>query len=145
MLKAIEQVGATLRDRLDTAEQNIRMFVAVKAVLDTAADAVGLRVLREAGMLAVANTRLETFINLYNFRLEELKEESELSSDETRLEKTLKMLPTIDADHLRPSPDSLSQLKHTILDDTRDGDWLRAKVRSVEYSDAFTFGELLAG
>jgi len=143
--KSIEQVGAALRDKLDSAEQNIRMFLAVKAVLDTAADAVGLRVARDAGMLAAANMSLEAFVNLYNFRLEELKERSQLSSpSETRLEKALKMLPTIDADRLRPSPDSLKRLKAAILDNAKGHEWLRAKVRSVEYSDGFPWGELLA-
>ena len=35
--KSIKRVGVELRDRLDTAEQNIRLFLAIKAILDAAA------------------------------------------------------------------------------------------------------------
>jgi hypothetical protein len=136
--KSIARVGTELRDGLGTAEQNIRLFLAVKAVLDTAADAVGLDVPRGEGLLADPNTRLDAFISLYNLRLDELKEERKSrGSGATRLEKALKTLPAIDAERLRPSPDSLKHLKDKILDDARGEEWLRAKVRSVECGDGF--------
>jgi hypothetical protein len=138
---SIERVGVELRDRLEMAELNIRMFLAVKAILDVAADAVGLDVPRDEGLLGGANTRLDAFIHLYNIRLEELKEERK--SGATRLEKALKMLPAIEVDKLRPSPDSLKQLKGQILDDACGEEWLRAKVRSLMCGDGFKFGELL--
>ncbi len=50
--KSIQAVGAELRDKLDTAEQNIRLFLAVKVILDAAADAVDLDVPGDKGMLA---------------------------------------------------------------------------------------------
>jgi hypothetical protein len=81
--KSTEQVGEELREELDAIEQNIRMFLAVKAVLDAAEMDVP-----EAGMLAGANIRLDAFIQLYNLRLGELKEERKpWQSRETRLEK----------------------------------------------------------
>ena len=142
--KSIEQVRAELRDRLDTAEQNIRLFLAIKAVLDAAADAVGLDVPRDEGLLAGPNRRLDAFITPYNLRLADLQEERKSwESGETRLEKALKMLPAIDVDRLRPSPDSLKQLKDKVLEDARGEEWLRAKVRSVRCGDGFAFGELL--
>ena len=138
--KPISKVGAELRDRLDTAEQNIRLFLATKAILDTAVDAVGLDVPAKVGMLASPNTRLGAFIAIYNIRLEELKEERKpWESGETRLEKALKMLPPIDPEKLRPSPDSLKQLKTNILKDTQGEEWLRMKVRSLEYDHGFSF------
>ncbi len=139
--KSIERVGAELREGLETAELNIRMFLAIKAVLDTAADAVGLEVPRDEGLLASANARLDAFIHLYNIRLQELKEERK--SGATRLEKALRMLPAIEVDKLRPSPDSLKQLKDQILDNAQGEEWLRAKVRSLICGDGVRFKELM--
>lgn len=64
--KSIERVGAELRDRLDTAEQNIRLFLAVKAFLDAAAETVGLDIPGKGGTLANPYMRLGAFIALYN-------------------------------------------------------------------------------
>ncbi|MHC4146713.1 MAG: hypothetical protein ACYSUD_18310, partial [Planctomycetota bacterium] len=97
-----------------------------------------------ASMLAGANIRLGAFIAIYNIRLEELKEERKpWESGETRLEKALKMLPAIDPEKLRPSPDSLKQLKGEILKDAHGEEWLRTKVRSLEYGDGFNFKQLV--
>jgi hypothetical protein len=142
--KSIEQVGDELRARLDAAEQNIRTFLAVKAVLDTAADAVEMDVPTDAGVLAGANTRLDAFIQLFNLRLEELKEERKsCPSGETRLEKALKTLPAIEVDKLKPNPDSLAQLKSKILHDARGEDWLRMKAESLVCGDGITFKDLM--
>ncbi|MHC4912275.1 MAG: hypothetical protein ACYTE5_04620 [Planctomycetota bacterium] len=142
--KSIQSVGAKLRDRLDTAEQNIRLFLGVKAVLDAAADAVELEMPGDKGVLAAPNMRLGVFIAVYNIRLGELREERQSGeSGETRLERALKMLPAIDPEKLRPSPDSSKQLKSEILKDTQGEEWLRAKLRSLEYDDGFSFRELL--
>ncbi|MBN1362845.1 MAG: hypothetical protein JW993_19765 [Sedimentisphaerales bacterium] len=101
--KPIQQVAAELRDRLERAEQNIGVFLAVKAVLDTAADVLEMDVPVDAGVLAGANMGLHACITLYNLRLEELKEEQELRrADETRLDKALMLLPVIDVDRLNP-------------------------------------------
>jgi hypothetical protein len=144
--KSIQSVGAELRDKLDTAEQNIRLLLAVKAILDVAAEAVGLDIPGKRGVLASPYMRLGAFIALYNIRLEELKEERKSwESGETRLEKALKMLPAIDPEKLRPSPDSLKQLKGEILKDAQGEEWLRIKVRSLECGDGFNFKELLNG
>jgi len=122
----------------------LRPFLAVKAILYAAADAVELDVPGDKGMLAGPNTRLSANIALYNIRLEELKEEPKSwESGETRLEKTLMMLPAIDPEKLRPSPDSLKQLKSEILKDAQGEEWLRAKVLSLECGDGFNFKELL--
>jgi hypothetical protein len=137
----VVRVGAELRDGLETAELNIRMFLAIKAVLDAAADAVGLDVPRDESLLAGPNTRLDAFVHLYNIRLEELTEERK--SGATRLEKALKMLPAIDADRLKPSPESLKQLKDKILHDARGQEWLRTKAESLVCGDGISFRELL--
>ncbi len=137
---SIERVGAELRDKLDTAEQNIRMFLAIKAVLDTAADAVKLDIPGGGSVLAGPDTRLDAFVQLYNIRREELHERRKC---ETRLEKALKMLPGIEVDGLKPSPDSLKQLKARILDDAHGEDWLRTKAESLECGDGVSFKELL--
>ena len=142
--KSIESVGTELRNRLDTAEQNIRIFLANKAILDTAADAVELDVPGDEGMLTGPNIRLGANIALYNIRLEELKDEPKSwESGETRLEKALKMLPPIDPEKLNPSPESLKQLKDNILKDAQGEEWLRIKVRSLEYDDGFSFREVI--
>jgi hypothetical protein len=142
--KSVERVGAELRRQLGAAERNVRLFLAVKAVLDTATDAVGLDVDGNGGLLAGPYDRLDAFIALFNLHLEELKEDRRhWQSGETRLEKALKMLPTIDVDRLRLSPDSLAQLKANILDDARGEAWLPAKVRSLECGDGLAIKELM--
>lgn len=142
--KSVDRVGAELKDMLAAAERNIRMFVAIKAVLDTAADAVGLDVPDDGGLLTGPNDRLDACITLFNLRLEELNEErGSWQSAETRLEKALKMLPAIDADGLRPSPDSLTQLKAKILDDAHGEEWLRTKTASLKCGDGVRLEELL--
>ena len=144
--KSVQSVGAELRDKLDTAEQNIRMFLGIKAILDAAAEAVGLDVPGDEGVLTGANTRLGAFIALYNIRLEELKEERKSwESAGTRLEKALKMLPAIDPERLRPSPACLKQLKGKALDCPQGEEWLRTKVFSLEYDDGFSFDGSLNG
>jgi hypothetical protein len=141
--KSIQSVGSELRNRLDAAENNIRVFLAIKAILDTSMDAVELDVPGDGGILADANTRLYATIDLYNIRLEELQEKrSSWESSETRLEKALKMLPAINPEKLKPSPDSLKQLKDDILNDAQGEEWLRIKVLSLECGDGFNFKEL---
>jgi hypothetical protein len=73
--KSVERVGAELRGQLEAAERNVRMFLAIKAVLDTATDAVGLDVPDDRGLLAGPYDRLDAFIALCNLHLEELNEE----------------------------------------------------------------------
>jgi len=142
--KTIEDVWGELMGRLDKAELNIRLFFAAKAILDAAAEAVDLDIPGKAGVLAGPHIRLDAFITLYNIRLEELEEERRpWESGETQLEKALKMLPAIDPEKLKPSADSLKQLKADILRDAQGEEWLRTKVRSLEYNDRFSFRELI--
>ncbi len=142
--KSIESVGNVLRDRLDTAELNIRLFLATKAILDAAAEVVGLDIPGKGGMLAGPHMRIGAFIALYNIRLEYLREERQpWESAESRLEKALKMLPAIDPEKLKPSADSLKQLKVDILKDAQGEEWLRTKIRSLECADGFNFAVLL--
>jgi len=138
--KSISKVGEELIDKLDTALLNVRLFLADKAILDAAVDVVGLDIPGNVGMLAGANTRLDAFIGIYNFRLEELHEEVKSStSSVTRLEKALKMLPRIEPEKLKPSPESLKQLKADILKDAHGETWLRTNILSLEYEDGFSF------
>jgi hypothetical protein len=141
--KSIEKAGTELKGRLATIERNVRVFLAIKTVLDTAVEVTEMDV-PSAAILAGDNTRLDAFINLYNLRLEELKEERRpWQSRETRLEKALKMLPAIQVGRLGPSPESLKQLKSKILSDAKGEEWLRAKVESLECVDGVRFEELL--
>ena len=142
--KSIQSVAAELRDRLELAMLDIRLLMADKAVLDAAAGAVGLDIPGKGGMLPGPYMRLGAFIALYNIRLEELHEErSPWESGKTRLEKALKMLPVIGPEKLKPSPDSLKQLKNNVLKDARGNDWLRETVLALEYADGFSFRELM--
>jgi hypothetical protein len=142
--KSIKSVEIELKDKLDTAEQNIRMFLAVKAVLDTAAEAFELDIPGGNGMLVAPNIRLGAHIALYNIRLEELHEKrSSRESEETRLEKVLRLLPAIDLEKLKPSPDCMKQLKSDILKDAKGEEWLRTKVWSIQCGDGLNFKELL--
>jgi len=144
--KSIQSVGTELRDKLDTAEQNIRLLLAVKAILDAAAEAVGLDIPDKEGVLVGPYMRLGAFIALYNIRLEELREKrGSRESGETRLEKALKMLPAIDPEKLKPSPDSLKQLKANILKDAQGEAWLRTRLFSLECGDGFKIKEMLNG
>ena len=53
------------------------------------------------------------------------------------------MLPAIDPEKLRPSPNSLKQLKGEILKDAQGEEWLREKVLALKYDDGFSFKELM--
>jgi len=141
--KSIKTVANELRDRLDTAEQNIRMVLAIKAILDAATEAVELSIPSKGGMLALPYVRVGAFSGMYNLRLEALKEKRlPWESGETRLDKALKMLPAIDLERLKPGPESLKQLKADILKDAQVWTWLRTKLLSLEYEDGFTFREV---
>jgi len=141
--KSIKSVGIKLNDKLDTAEQNIRMFLAIKTILDTAAEAVGLDIPGDKGMLVAPNIRLGAYIDLYNFRFEELQEKRlPWESAETRLNKALKMLSLIDSEKLKPSPDCLKELKDNILKDAKGEEWLRTKLLSIECGDGFNFEDV---
>ena len=141
--KSIKSVGIELQDKLDTAEQNIRMFLAIKTILDTAAEAVGLDIPGDKGMLVAPNIRLGAYIDLYNFRFEELQEKRlPWESAETRLNKALKMLSLIDSEKLKPSPDCLKELKDNILKDAKGEEWLRTKLLSIECGDGFNFEDV---
>jgi hypothetical protein len=138
--KSIQKVAAELKDRLETATQNIRLFLGIKVILDFAAEAVELDIPGKIGILAHSNIRLDAFISIYNIRLEELHGNRKSSkSSNTRLEKALKMLPSIDTEKLRPSDDSLKQFKDNVLKDAHGEEWLRKKVLSLEYEDGFSF------
>jgi hypothetical protein len=142
--KSIKAVATELRDRLDTAEQNIRMVLAVKAILDAAAETVGLSIPSKGGMLALPNIRIGAFIGMYNLRLESHKEKRlPWESGDTRLDKALKLLPAIDQEKLKPSAKSIEQLKKDILKDAQGYNWLQTKMRSLECEDDFNFKELL--
>lgn len=97
----------------------------------------------KGGMRANPYIRIGAFIALYNIRLEKLKEERKpWQSAETRLEKALKLLPAIDTEKLKPSPDSLKQLKDNILKYAKGEVWLRTKLLSIECGDGFSFKKI---
>jgi hypothetical protein len=135
-VKSPQRVGAGLKRCLFMAECNIRFFLAIKVVLDTAIDAAEIDVPDGEGLLTDADISLDAHIAVYNIRVERLKtERKSRPSGETRLEKALRMLSTIDVNKLKPTAASLARLKAEILEDTRDEQWLRTKVWALEYDD----------
>ena len=87
--------------------------------------------------------RLNAFVNVFNFRLERVCENKySWESEETQLEKVLKMLSIIEIEKLKPSSGSLKKLKDEILNDAHGEDWLHAKIMSLEYDDGFSFKSL---
>jgi hypothetical protein len=142
--KSIKHVGAALRVKMAEGEQNARLFLAIKAILDAAVEAVGLDVPGDEGILTRPHVMLGAHIKLFNIRLEELKEERKARRNgEYRLEKALKMLAVIDRERLQPSPDSITELKAHILDGLPADDWLQSKLRCLEYSDGYSLADLL--
>jgi hypothetical protein len=130
--ESISGVASGLKAKLDSAEQDIRLFLAIKAVLDAAAEAVELQIPGGKGLFTWLEMKVNAHIDLYNLRLERLKVEGSTGrSPASRLEKALKTLPALDADRLKPSPDSLKQLKGKILEDARSEAWLAIKLRSL--------------
>lgn len=142
--RTVEQAGDALRGKLDAAKRNVRFFLAVKAVLDATVEAVGLEIPFDGGILAGPHLRLDAFINLYNLRLDRLMDERPYSSKaETKLERALRNLPTINVEALKPSPESLRQLNDNILDDATGEKWLRTKVVSLDCGDGVRLEELM--
>ncbi len=140
--KSPQRVGAALRQCLSVAERNIRFFLAIKAVLDAALDAVEIEVPDGEGMLADLDALLDAHIDLYNIRVKELKaERKSWQSSKTRLEKALQVLPMIDMDQLKPAAASLGQLKAEILEDTREERWLLTKIQALKCRDGLGFRE----
>ena len=138
--KSIKSVGAYLKNRLDTAKNNIRQFLAIKIILDTVAEVVELDVPVSKGIFTDQYERINAFVTVYNFRLERVREgKYSWESQETKLEKVLKMLPAIDIEKLKPSSDSLKKLKDEILKDAHGEDWLQTKLLFLEYDDGFSF------
>jgi hypothetical protein len=138
-----QRVGAALKHCLSMAERNIRFFLAIKAVLDIAIDAVEIEVPDGEGMLSDADTSLDAHVDLYNIRVEGLKAERKIwQSSETRLEKALRVLPAINVNKLKPTAVSLERRKAEILEDTRDEKWLLTKIQALEYDDGMDFKKL---
>jgi hypothetical protein len=142
--RSINIIRDELKKRLEEAEQIIRQFLAIKIILDTVAEAIELYVPVSDGILADQYKRLNAFVNVYNFRLERVCEKKySWESEETKLEKLLKMLPAIDIEKHKPSSESFKKLKNEILKDAHGEDWLHTKVLSLEYEDGFGFKNLI--
>jgi hypothetical protein len=142
--KSIRRVSSELREVLSRVELNARIFLAVKVILETAADAAGLDIPDEGWALSNLKERLKLYAEYYNHELSEVKEEPKpWRSGDTKLEKVLKTLPVIDLDKLMSSAASMEQFKNSILDGVRDQGWLREKAISLEYDDCFSFDKLL--
>jgi len=54
------------------------------------------------------------------------------------------MRPAIDPEKLRPSPDSLKQLKDNVLKDAQGHNWLQTNMRAIECGNGVSFKKLLA-
>jgi hypothetical protein len=142
--KSIQCVGSELQKVLSRVELNARLFLAIKAILGAAADAVELDITDDRWLTTNLNKRLELYSAEYNYGLSELKEGPKpWSSGQIKLEKVLKTLHVIDLNKLTPSDRSMQQLKDGLLGGIRDNDWLQEKLGSLEYDDGFNFKEVL--
>lgn len=133
-----------LREVLSRVELNARIFLAVKVILETAADAAGSDIPDEGWALSNLNERLKLYAKGYDYRLSEVKQEpNPWRSEETKVEKVLKTLHVINLNKLTPSDRSMQQLRKNGLDGVRNKGWLREKAIFLEYDDGFSFKEVL--
>lgn len=142
--KSIPCVSSMLQAVLSRVELNTRIFLAIKAILEAAADAAELDIQDEGWLLYNLDEQLKLYSEDYNYKLTEVKEESKpWNSKENKLQKVLKTLPAVDLDKLKPIPESMKQLEEHILTDIRDNGWLQVKLRSLKYADGFCFASLM--
>jgi len=142
--KSIRRVSSELQTVLSRIELNARIFLAARAILEVAVDAIGLDVTDKRWLLFNLDERLGLYAEQYNHRLSKVKEEPKpWSAGESKLQKALKILPVIDLDKLVPADKSMQRLKNSILDGLRDDGWLQGKICSLEYDDGFLFSKML--
>ena len=142
--RSIKSVSRMLLAILDRVQLNIRMFLAVKIVIDTASQAVGVSFSEGAGVMEGVFKRTEAHIRDYNDGLQSLNEDRRWSNaKETKLEKVLKTLNPIDIEKLKPSAESIERLKNNITTNKDRDEWLQEKVHSLEYGDGFSFSKLI--
>ncbi len=143
-VKTVEEVGNMLRFIVGRVESNIRLFLALKAILETALEAAELDSHGDAALTAQGRERLRPYLDEYHHRLSRLKDGPVLwKGEETKLEQILKGLPTIDLEKLTPTPESRKAMEDNVLSDVRDDAWFKMKLRSLEYTDGFSFGAWL--
>ena len=143
-VKSIRLVSSELRAVLSRVVLNIRIFRALRTILELAINKVELDILDEEWTLSYLNEKLELYAQEFNHKLIEVKEKPKSwSSGETKLEKVLKTLSVIETSKLAPLAESVEQLKNKILDGVRDDMWLREKVISLEYDDSFDFRQFM--
>ena len=66
-----------------------------------------------------------------------------MQSNSCTVSSQTRWLFAIDPEKLKPSPESLKQLKGNILKDAQGEEWLRTKILSLKYDDGFSFTELM--
>lgn len=142
--KSEKRVGRDLLTILERAKLDIRIFLALKAVIDTASEVIGVGFSEDGRGLENMFEQLALNAEEYNWCLEHLDKGLRHSkSHESKLEKALKVLSAIEIDDLKPSVASMQELKDELLTDLGDEKWLREKLRCLEYEDGFSFTELL--
>lgn len=142
--KSIRLVRSELRAVLSRVVLNIRIFLALRAILEVAINRVELDISDEEWTLSYLNEKLKLYAQEYNHKLSKVKEKpKEWSSGEIKLEKVLKTLSVIEISKFAPLAESVEQLKNNILDGVRDDMWLREKVISLEYDDDFDFRQFM--
>ena len=142
--RSIKCVSRMLLTILDRAALNIRIFLGVKTVIDTASEAIGVSFSDGAGVMEGVFKRMEAYIRDYNDGLQSLNDEHRWSNaKETKLEKVLKTLNPINIEKLKPSAESIKQLKNDITTNKDRDEWLQEKVHSLVCGDGFSFTELI--
>ena len=141
--RSVQSVSQMFLAILNRAELNIRIFLGVKTVIDTASEIVGVSFSDDAGVMDSEFKRMEAYIGDYNKGLQSLKGERRRgNAKESKLEKVLKTLPLIDIAQLKPSAESIEWLKNNIITNNDRDEWLQEKVHSLEYDDGYSFASL---
>lgn len=134
----IKKAALNLKFMLKQAELNIREYLAVKLIIDTASDVIGVSFSDEFVQFVNVQDRLEAHVTIYNLELERLNEET-YHKDEPKLIKVLKKLSPIDMDKLKTSAASIQELKANITTGLEEPNWIIKKVHSLKYEDGYSF------
>jgi len=139
-VRTVEEVGAVLGVILGRVEYNIRLFYALKAILEAALEAADLNSRGDAALTAQGRERLRPYLEEYHHRLTRVKTKPRLPEVRaTKLEEVLRMLPAIDLEKLRPTEESNKALEDSVLSDLMNDAWFKTKLGSLEYTDGFRF------
>ncbi len=139
-VRSAQEVGDMLRSVLNRIEFNIRLFLAVKTILEVALEAAEVDIHGDVALTAQGSERLKPYIGEYQDRLDRMRNRpAARQMGKTRLEQALKTLPAIDLEKLTTTSESRKVLESDILSDIEGDAWFKTKLGSLEYADKFSF------